>query len=164
LSQAERAEKSTHFSIYVARFPIAGIGDLASSGDFWQFCLTSYRRQDRISRSSKLRIQREMLNLDSEVPVAFWGMSFRFLVAGSIIKGNCVMKIRDLISQAESLPIEERAFVVDSLLRTLNPPDIEIDKKWGLVAEQRLGEMHSGQVKTVTQEEVFAKLWSDRTK
>jgi len=105
-----------------------------------------------------------MLNLDSQVPVAFRGMSYRFLAVGCAIEGNCVMKLRDLISQAESLPIEERAFVVDSLLRTLNPPDVEIDKKWGLFAEQRLSEIHSGQVETVTQEEVFAKLWSDRTK
>lgn len=90
-------------------------------------------------------------------------MSYRFLVVGRVIEGNCVMKLRDLISQAESLPIEERAFVVDSLLRTLNPPDVEIDKKWGIVAEQRLSEIHSGQVEAVTQEEVFAKLRSDRT-
>ena len=32
------------------------------------------------------------------------------------------MKIKDLVLEAESPPVEERALVVDSLLRSLNPP------------------------------------------
>ncbi len=32
------------------------------------------------------------------------------------------MKIKDLIDEAEALPVEGRALVVDSLLRSLNPP------------------------------------------
>ncbi len=74
------------------------------------------------------------------------------------------MKIRELINHAESLPIEERAFVVDSLLRSLNPPDSKVDEKWALVAEQRLNEIRSGKVEAVSMEEVFSKLWSDRAK
>jgi len=30
---------------------------------------------------------------------------------------------KEIVKQAESLPIEDRLLVVDSLLRTLNPPD-----------------------------------------
>lgn len=74
------------------------------------------------------------------------------------------MKIRELINHAESLPIEERAFVVDSLLRSLNPPDPIVDEKWAFVAEQRLNEIRSGKVEAVSLEEVFANLWSDRQK
>jgi len=64
----------------------------------------------------------------------------------------------DIIHEAVSLPVEERTLVVDSLLRTLNPPDPEIDKKWAAVAERRLEELRSGRVKPVPGEEVFAKI------
>ena len=63
-----------------------------------------------------------------------------------------------IIQEAESLPVEERTMVVDSLLRSLNPPDPEIDKKWAAVAKRRLEELRSGHVKPVPGEEVFAKI------
>ena len=64
----------------------------------------------------------------------------------------------EIIHEAESLPVEERAIVVDSLLRSLNPPDAEIDRKWAVVAKQRLEELRSGCVKPIPGEEVFAKI------
>ena len=70
------------------------------------------------------------------------------------------MKTKDLIAEAISLPVEERAMVVDSLLRSLNPPKSEIDKKWAALAKQRLGELRSGKVKAVPGEEVFRKIWN----
>ena len=69
------------------------------------------------------------------------------------------MKIKDLIDEAESLPVEERAMVVDSLLRSLNPPESEVDKKWAAVARRRLEEIRSGTVATVPGEQVFEKIW-----
>jgi len=44
------------------------------------------------------------------------------------------MKTKELIAEAISLLIEERALVADSLLRSLNPPDPAIDRKWAEVA------------------------------
>lgn len=41
----------------------------------------------------------------------------------------------EIIREAESLPVEERTFVVDSLLRSLNPPNPEVDRKWAAVAK-----------------------------
>lgn len=69
------------------------------------------------------------------------------------------MKIKDLINEAESLPVEERAMVVDTLLRSLNPPESDIDKKWAAVARRRLDEIRSGTVAAIPGEQVFAKIW-----
>ena len=64
----------------------------------------------------------------------------------------------EIIRDAESLPVEERALIVDTLLRTLNPPDPEIDRKWAAVARRRLDELRSGKVQPVPGDEVFAKI------
>ena len=64
----------------------------------------------------------------------------------------------EIIRGAESLPVEERMLVVDSLLRSLNPPDPEMDRKWAGVAKRRLEELHSGKVNAVPGEGVFEKI------
>ena len=64
----------------------------------------------------------------------------------------------EIIHEAEGLPVEERTVVVDSLLRSLNPPDPEIDRKWGIVAKRRLEGLRSGRVKPVPGDEVFARI------
>lgn len=68
------------------------------------------------------------------------------------------MKTQDLIEEAQSLPIEERVRVVDSLLRSLNPPESEIDRQWAAVAQQRLAELESGAVEAVPGDTVFQKI------
>lgn len=70
------------------------------------------------------------------------------------------MNTKDLITEAMSLPVEERIIIVDSLLKSLNPPESEIDKKWAAVAKQRLEEMRSGETKAVPGEDVFNKIWN----
>ncbi|MCD6323400.1 MAG: addiction module protein [Clostridiales bacterium] len=62
---------------------------------------------------------------------------------------------KQIMKEAEALPVEERAAVIDSLLQTLNPPDPQIDKEWIVVAKRRLAELRSGQVSPVTGETVF---------
>ena len=69
------------------------------------------------------------------------------------------MNTKELIDEAVSLPVEERAFVIDSLLRSLNQPESEVDKKWAVVARKRLAEMRSGPVEAVPGEKVFEKIW-----
>jgi len=64
----------------------------------------------------------------------------------------------EIIHEAESLPVEERTMVVDSLLRSLNPPDPEIDRKWSAVAKRRLEELRSGRAKPIPGDEVFARI------
>ncbi len=69
------------------------------------------------------------------------------------------MKTHDLITEAISLPVEERALIVDSLLRSLNTPESSIDAKWAAIAERRLAELRSGRVKPIPGDEVFARIW-----
>ncbi len=66
--------------------------------------------------------------------------------------------MKEIIQEAESLPVEERAIIIDSLLRTLNIPKTEIDIEWARVAKRRLAELRSGQVKAIPGSEVFAKI------
>ena len=66
--------------------------------------------------------------------------------------------MKEIIQEAESLPVEERAMVIDSLLRTLNPLSAEIDIEWVKVAKRRLAELRSGRVKAIPGDDVFAKI------
>ena len=66
--------------------------------------------------------------------------------------------MKEIIQEAASLPVEERAIVVDSLLRTLNPPDAQIEGEWVKVAKRRLAELRSGHVKAIPGDEVFAEI------
>jgi len=66
--------------------------------------------------------------------------------------------MNDIISAAEVLPIKERALIVDSILKTLNKPDPDIDQQWLIAAKQRLEEVRSGHVETVSGDEVFAEI------
>ena len=67
-------------------------------------------------------------------------------------------KTQDLIDEAISLPIEERALLVDSLLRSMNPLDMENDKKWAAEAKRRLEDLRTGKIAPVSGEEVFKKI------
>jgi len=67
------------------------------------------------------------------------------------------MTTKKLIEEALSLPVEERALIADSLLRSLNTPETSIDAQWAEVARKRLQELRSGTVKTIPGDEVFAK-------
>ncbi len=69
------------------------------------------------------------------------------------------MTTKELIAEAVSLPVEERAIVADSILRSLNAPESDIDRKWVAVAQRRLAELRSGQVKPIPGEQVFARVW-----
>ncbi len=69
------------------------------------------------------------------------------------------MNTKQLIEEVVSLPVEERALVADSLLRSLNQPESEIDKAWAKEAKRRLDEFRSGQVKGIPGDEVFNKVW-----
>jgi len=69
------------------------------------------------------------------------------------------METKKLIEEVTSLPVEERAIIADSILKTLNPVETDIEKKWMKVAKERLIELKSGKVKPISGDEVFNKIW-----
>lgn len=69
------------------------------------------------------------------------------------------MTMKEIMEAAASLSVEERAMVVDSILRSLSPPDPDTDSKWAAVAQRRLGERRSGAVEANAGDEVFEKVW-----
>ena len=68
--------------------------------------------------------------------------------------------VKEIIAEAECLPVEERVMVIDSLLRTINAPSPEVEADWARVAGRRLAELRSGEVKAVPGDEVFARIRS----
>lgn len=70
------------------------------------------------------------------------------------------MSMEKMIDEISALPVEARVMIVDLLLRSLNQPESEIDKKWIAAAYQRLMEMRSGTVDTaIPGNEVFDRIW-----
>ncbi|RKZ91209.1 MAG: addiction module protein [Gammaproteobacteria bacterium] len=69
------------------------------------------------------------------------------------------MNTKELINEVVSLPVEERTLIVDTVLRSLNQTESEIDKKWASLAQKRLEEIRSGSINTVPGNEVFKKIW-----
>lgn len=58
-----------------------------------------------------------------------------------------------------SLPLEERIYLIEKLLKSLNSPNREeVDKAWAEEAERRLDELESGKVQGIPAEQVFSEI------
>ncbi len=64
----------------------------------------------------------------------------------------------DLVSIADSLPIDLKIELIDKLLESISPSQSEIDELWKVEVERRIDEVESGKVKTIPGGEVFAKI------
>ena len=62
---------------------------------------------------------------------------------------------KEIIQKAESLPVEERVIIIESLQRSLNAPESAVDEEWVAVAKTRLSELRSGKAKSVPGAAVF---------
>ena len=69
-----------------------------------------------------------------------------------------LMTTQDLLTEALSLPVEERAFLADILFKSLNQLDPTIDQAWLAVIDQRRLELESHKEKAVSGDKVFARL------
>lgn len=74
---------------------------------------------------------------------------------------NNIMNIKQLVDEAVALPVEERAQVVASLLRSLNQSESEINEKWMVVARKHLIEIRSAAVEVVSGEKYLSKSGKD---
>ncbi|NOR05074.1 MAG: addiction module antitoxin RelB [Deltaproteobacteria bacterium] len=64
-----------------------------------------------------------------------------------------------LADQVLSLPCEDRIYLVDRLLQSLNAPSREeIDRLWAEETERRIEELDSGKVEAIPGEQVFAEI------
>jgi hypothetical protein len=71
-----------------------------------------------------------------------------------------MLSTNEIIHEAESLPAEELALVVDTLLRSLNRQDAAVDRQWADIARRRLEELRSGKVAAIPGEAVLSRLHS----
>ena len=68
------------------------------------------------------------------------------------------MKTAEIMNELANLPVEERALIADGLLQTLNSSQPEIEQEWLKVAQQRLVEISTDSVKTVSMEEMTTRI------
>lgn len=64
----------------------------------------------------------------------------------------------ELLKEVLLLPVEQRALLADTILRSLNAPDTDLDLIWAEEAKRRLEELRSGRVKAVPGDEVFQRV------
>jgi putative addiction module component (TIGR02574 family) len=64
-----------------------------------------------------------------------------------------------LTDQILSLPCEDRIYMVDKLLKSLNAPSHdENDRLWAAETEKRIDELDSGKVQSIPGDQVLAEL------
>jgi len=64
-----------------------------------------------------------------------------------------------LADRVLSLPCEDRVYLVDRLLQSLNAPSREeIDRLWAAEAERRIDEFDSGKIQDIPGEQVFTEI------
>ncbi len=68
------------------------------------------------------------------------------------------MKTDELMSIADSLPVDIKTKLIDKLLNSLNPTSKEIDELWKTEAERRVEEIKNGKAKPILGEEVFKEI------
>lgn len=64
---------------------------------------------------------------------------------------------QEIFDHVASLPVEERALFAEELLKTLNQPVPEVERKWVEEARRRLAELRAGRVAGIPADEVFEK-------
>ena len=67
------------------------------------------------------------------------------------------MRTKEILEQALKLKPEERFTLVESLIKSLDEPDIKLDDLWAEEAEKRLRAYRGGRLEGIPMEEIFKK-------
>ena len=70
-----------------------------------------------------------------------------------------MLTTKEIIDEISLLPVEERAIIIDSLLKTLNPIEQDIEKEWIKEAKKRLNDIKASKIKTIDGDTVFKKVF-----
>jgi putative addiction module component (TIGR02574 family) len=67
------------------------------------------------------------------------------------------MKSKNILDQAMALKPEERFMIVESLLKSLDQPDLTLEEIWEEEAIKRLNAHRTGKLKSLLMDEIFNK-------
>ena len=66
---------------------------------------------------------------------------------------------QELIDEVLSLPVEDRSYLIDLILKSMNPINSDIDRRWIEISRKRLNDLSTGKIKGISGDEVFDKIW-----
>lgn len=64
---------------------------------------------------------------------------------------------QQILKEVLTLPLKDRAALVDDILATLDQPDEQIDSLWRKEIDDRITAYHAGKIRAVPLEEVLSK-------
>jgi len=67
------------------------------------------------------------------------------------------MKTNSILKEALTLSPAERAYIIDTLIATLDQPDRDIDKLWEREAEDRIEAYDQEKIKAISLDSILAK-------
>jgi len=65
---------------------------------------------------------------------------------------------KKILERVEALSKDEKAYIVDQILQSIHEIDVEIEKNWVKVAEERLTEIREGNVSLKSDADLFAEI------
>lgn len=68
------------------------------------------------------------------------------------------MTTKELLDEALALPIETRALIADTMLRSLNTHEEEVEREWLDLAKKRKNELASGKVESIPVSDILSDL------
>jgi len=66
---------------------------------------------------------------------------------------------QELFDEVLSLPVEDRSYLIDLILKSMNPINSDIDRRWIEISRKRLNELSTGKINGIPGDEVFDKIW-----